>query len=68
MQIQITAPTFVRGNVQFEHGQVLNLPDELAQQFLEDGVAEPAEIESVVASIAGFVPPSAKARKDPRRK
>lgn len=65
MTIRITA-SFIEGNVAFERGQVLTLPDELAQQFLDDGRAESADLQTVSASVSGFVP-SAPRKKKGRR-
>jgi hypothetical protein len=64
MQIRIKA-AFVEGTVEFGQGQVLDLPNELAQRFLDDGRAEPAQVAPVSVTAAGFAP--GKAQKGNRR-
>lgn len=66
MQIRITN-TFADGSVVFQQGQILDLPNELAAKFIEDGKATglPKEERAVLhnrTSIAGFVPQKATRR------
>lgn len=67
MQIRITSELVQHGTVQFTRGQVLDLPEELAQQFVDAGDAEPVDLPAVRASVAGFAPPSPRAAKGRRR-
>lgn len=65
MQIRITAAVFESGNIQFTRGQILDLPEELAQRFVDDGVAEavPSAENAAMpryATAVGFVPPASR--------
>jgi hypothetical protein len=66
MKIRIRS-TFTDGTIQFEGNQILDLPDELAQRFIDDQVADAVDDDEASNAprlnpgIAGFVPP-------PRRK
>ena len=67
MQIRITSALVQHGTVQFTRGQVLDLPAELAQQFLDAGDAtEIPKVERAAMhralhrtpSASGFAPAS----------
>lgn len=69
MHIRI-ARTFIEGNVQFTLDQVLDLPEELAQSFLDAGdaveLAKDERVPPTRPALSGFVAPQRLTKPKPR--